>query len=192
MNIREIPGFLSAEECKALVGVAADSFSRATVVGPTTETYHPGRVAESAWIPQDNGLSRDIKLRVAELIGIAACNMEQLSVVRYHEGGEYQPHVDWFDEADPSFMACTLFGGQRVCSVLIYLNDDYRGGETAFPNVGRVFVPQTGKALVWYNHDEHGALSQDNLHAGLPVISGVKHVAIVWVREHRLMGDEFM
>ena len=189
MKISEHHNFLTAEECQTLIDLAGDSFSRATVVGPTSEAYHHGRTAESAWIPQDNAHSIAIKARIAELIGIPVCNMEQVSVVRYKAGGEYQPHVDWFNPDDPSFMACTLFGGQRLCSVLIYLNDGYVGGETDFPNVAMKITPELGKALVWYNHDDSGELTQDSLHAGMPVISGLKYIAIVWVREQKYWGD---
>jgi len=189
MEIAQHHGFLSAEECASIIEMASQHFVKATVVGPTSEGYHPGRVAESAWLPQDHELSITIKQRISDLLDLPVSHMEQISVVRYHEHGEYQPHVDWFDPADPSFMACTLFGGQRSHSVLMYLDTGYEGGQTAFPELGLVIEPELGKMIVWPSRDEDGELSQLSLHAGLPVTSGVKHIAIVWVRELKYWGD---
>lgn len=189
MKIDQHHGFLSASECAGIIEAVSESFTRAKVVSQTSEAYHPGRVAESAWLPQDHELSVSIKQRIADTLGLPTENMEQVSVVRYHVHGEYQPHVDWFDPADESFMACTLFGGQRSHSVLMYLDVDYTGGETGFPNLGLVIAPELGKMVVWPSRGDDGELSQDCLHAGLPVLSGLKHIAIVWVRDHRYWGE---
>jgi hypothetical protein len=64
------------------------------------------------------------------------------------------------------------------------LNDDFTGGETEFPKKDTSVTPQTGRLLIWRNLNEDGTLDYDSLHAGLPVLSGEKNIAIVWVREN--------
>jgi hypothetical protein len=75
-------------------------------------------------------------------------------------------------------------GGQRVYSCLFYLNDDFTGGETEFVNRDIKIKPKTGRLLIWKNIKEDGSLDYDSFHAGLPVISGTKWIAIIWVREN--------
>jgi prolyl 4-hydroxylase len=67
---------------------------------------------------------------------------------------------------------------------LLYLNDDFEGGQTDFPTWKLTVIPQTGSIISWRNMKENGELEKDSLHAGLPVTKGVKYILIVWVREH--------
>ena len=64
---------------------------------------------------------------------------------------------------------------------MLYLNDDFEGGETNFPVINLTVRPQRGMALFWHNVD--GAQIPDNktLHQALPVIRGVKIACNLWV-----------
>jgi len=73
-------------------------------------------------------------------------------------------------------------GGQRAKSALVYLNDDFTGGETEFPKINIRVSPQKGKLVLWDNTFEDGNPDHDSLHAGLPVISGTKYIAVIWIR----------
>jgi hypothetical protein len=67
--------------------------------------------------------------------------------------------------------------------VLVYLNDDYEGGETEFPRLGLRYKGKTGDALVFWNVSQTGELERDSVHAGLPVTSGQKWLLSKWVRQ---------
>lgn len=56
-------------------------------------------------------------------------NGEDIQVLRYEHGQKYDPHYDYF--ADKVNIAR---GGHRVATVLMYLTDVTKGGETVFPN----------------------------------------------------------
>ncbi|HEX3983310.1 MAG TPA: 2OG-Fe(II) oxygenase, partial [Acidisoma sp.] len=82
-------------------------------------------------------------------------------IIRYPEGGEFKPHTD------------THRGNaERAFTVILYLNDDFVGGETAFPNLGYQCRPHAGRTLVFLSTE---------LHAGLPVSGGEKMILIFWV-----------
>jgi prolyl 4-hydroxylase len=76
-------------------------------------------------------------------------------------------------------------GGQRIKSVLFYLNDEFEGGETNFPMKGIKVKPVKSKAIIWDNINEDGTLDYESIHAGLPVISGFKYIATIWIRENK-------
>jgi len=78
-------------------------------------------------------------------------------------------------------------GGQRKYSALIYLNDDFEGGETYFPKINYTVKPEIGKMVIWENLNKDNSLNYDSLHAGLPVLSNEKWICIVWVRETKFI-----
>jgi prolyl 4-hydroxylase len=59
-------------------------------------------------------------------------------------------------------------GGQRIWSIMVYLNEVEEGGGTAFPELEIEVIPERGKLLAWNNVTEQG-LNYDSLHIGLPV-----------------------
>lgn len=56
-------------------------------------------------------------------------NGESIQILHYENGQKYEPHFDYFhDKANQEL------GGHRVATVLMYLSNVERGGETVFPN----------------------------------------------------------
>ena len=58
----------------------------------------------------------------------------------------YKPHLDCLEEAGQ-----VLLGGQRVGTVLVYLNDVDDGGATRFPALGLEVAPRELRAVAWAN-----------------------------------------
>ena len=112
-------------------------------------------------------------------------NGEGLQVLRYGPGAEYKPHYDYFDPAQPGTPSILKRGGQRVASLVCYLNTPERGGATVFPDVQLEVAPVKGNA-VFFSYDRAHA-STRSLHGGAPVVEGEKWVATKWVREGRFI-----
>lgn len=110
-----------------------------------------------------------------------ACG-EHTTVLRYRPGEEYRRHVDFFDPAIPSIWAEAERAGQRDITVLVWLNDDFDGGETEFPLLGLKFKGRTGDALAFWNVTPDGAPDRQTVHAGLPVSRGEKWLISKWIR----------
>lgn len=55
-------------------------------------------------------------------------NGEDIQVLRYEEGQRYEPHYDYFTDK-----VNIVRGGHRLATVLMYLSDVEKGGETVFP-----------------------------------------------------------
>jgi prolyl 4-hydroxylase len=67
-------------------------------------------------------------------------------------------------------------------TVLVYLNDCLRGGQTVFPIMNLHVSPRKGAALVFFPATIDGYLDQMALHAALPAID-TKYVSQVWIRQ---------
>lgn len=121
--------------------------------------------------------------RIARATGLPVHRFEPANLLHYAPGQEYRPHFDFIDPAVPGFQEQLAVFGQRMATVLVYLNDDYEGGETDFPKLGFKFRGQPGDALVFLNVGRDGRPHRASLHAGLPPTRGEKWVLSIWVRD---------
>lgn len=119
-----------------------------------------------------------VNRRLSSLAGLADDQGEFLSVMRYRPGEQYRPHFDNVPPG-PDFDR----NGQRIKTALLYLNDDYEGGETAFLAPDLKVRGRVGDVVVFSNVTADGRGDPASRHAGLPVRSGEKWLASKWFRE---------
>lgn len=177
---------LDADECAALATLAMGRLAGSTVVDDTdgVPRPHANRRSAGAWFERgQTPLVASVEQRVEELLNWPASHGEGLQVLRYEPGGEYRAHFDYFDPAKPGSAPHLAQAGQRVATVIIYLAEPDEGGGTAFPTLGLEVRPRAGSALYFSNVDEQGVIDPATLHAGLPVVRGVKLIATKWLRE---------
>lgn len=177
-------GLLSDAECDALVEAARPRLARSRTVQTQTggEELNPDRTSNGMFFSRgESGLIQRIEARIARLLRWPAENGEGLQVLNYRPGAEYKPHYDYFDPAEPGTPTVLKRGGQRVATLLMYLNDPERGGGTTFPDAGLEVAPQRGHA-VFFSYDRPSPATR-TLHGGAPVIAGEKWVATKWLRE---------
>jgi prolyl 4-hydroxylase len=184
--VEEIEHFLSDAECDEIMALASTKLVPSRLYAPAGDTLNAAqRTSDQAWLyDTDSPLIKRVSDRVAELTCIPVERQEALQVVRYKEGGHYQPHYDacFGDEEHCERMRSNL--GPRRLTVLLYLNsspDDFEGGETVFPKLGHTVLPLKGNAAVFYNSDEKGVLLEQSLHGGNRVTRGEKWVCNKWV-----------
>ena len=100
---------------------------------------------------------------------------ETWQLAKYAVGQEYKAHYDYFN-----FPGYPHQIPDRIATIVLYPNDDFRGGKTAFPELGLSIKPKAGYFL--YFRYPPGDTAKLTLHAGKPVISGEKRIATLWIR----------
>ena len=80
-------------------------------------------------------------------------------------------------------LAAGALFGLGVGTVLVYLNDDYDGGATVFPESGLSVKGKRGDVLVFRNLDSAGRPDPATRHAGTPVTRGTKWLSSCWIRQ---------
>ncbi len=177
---------LTDEECVALRQLAAPRLARSETVDNTTGGSEVNAARTSAGMFFGRGetaLIARIEQRIAALLRWPVENGEGLQVLHYRPGAEYKPHYDYFDPAQPGSATILQRGGQRVGTLVVYLNTPEAGGGTIFPDVQLEVAPVQGHAVFFsYDCAHPGTRS---LHGGAPVIAGEKWVATKWLRERR-------
>jgi len=181
-------GFLSDDECDALIAAARPRMARSLTVENATggEAVNADRTSNGMFFRRaESELVARIETRIARLLHWPLENGEGVQVLHYQPGAEYKPHYDYFDPAAPGTATILKRGGQRVGTLVMYLNNPERGGGTTFPDVGLEVAPQRGNA-VFFSYDRPHPSSQ-TLHGGAPVVSGEKWVATKWLREREFI-----
>lgn len=123
-----------------------------------------------------------LQLRMSNLLGLPVPCFEPTNILHYKPGQEFKPHVDYLNTDQPGLAANMAALGQRIVTLLIYLNDEYEGGETHFPRINFAFKGRAGDALMFGNVSENGEPEPQSLHAGTAPRSGEKWVLSQWVR----------
>lgn len=149
----------------------------ALVIDPVTGRHvpHPVRTSFGAVVgpAHEDLVIRALNARIALASGTTIEQGEPLQVLRYEPGQEFRPHHDTIADA----------GNQRHWTMLVYLNEAYRGGETHFPAAGLTIRSSGGDGLLFRNVDGTGRPDVLARHAGLPVLVGMKWLATRWIRE---------
>ncbi len=175
---------LSHDECDAIIESAKPRLARSLTVQTTTggEELNPDRTSNGMFFARGQTPEvTAVEQRIARLVQWPVENGEGLQVLHYRPGAEYKPHYDYFDPAEPGTPTILKRGGQRVATLVMYLNEPTRGGGTTFPDVGLEVAPVRGHA-VFFSYDRPHP-STRTLHGGAPVLEGEKWVATKWLRE---------
>lgn len=169
--------FATGDECRHLIDAGAPFLQPAVVVDPASGRMvpHPVRRSDGAMfgVHIEDLIVSAINRRIAALSSTEYRQGEPLQLLRYGRGGEYRAHMDALP-SEPN---------QRILTVILYLNDNYRGGETQFLRTGLTFRGKTGDALVFRNVTSDGRADPMSLHAGAPVTNGTKLIATRWIRQ---------
>ncbi|NDD73933.1 MAG: 2-oxoglutarate-dependent dioxygenase [Gammaproteobacteria bacterium] len=165
-----VGNLLSATECDQLIALSRQNMRASTVIDMDSggEKFSGDRSSTGAALTRLGlPLIARIERRLAEFAQWPIEHGEALQILRYGPGQEYKPHYDYVDPTQPGAQPFLARGGQRVASIVMYLNTPQAGGGTAFPDFSY----------------ECAHPSSRTLHAGSPVLKGEKWVATKWLRE---------
>jgi len=173
---------LDAAECDALIALARPRLTPSTLVDPATGRDVASGLRGSLGMffrPAETPLIARLDRRLAELMGLPVSHGEGLQLLHYPVGAGSAPHFDFLQPSNEANRASIARSGQRISTLVCYLNEVAAGGETDFPQRGWQVTPQRGQA-VYFEYDE---ADERSLHASRPVRAGEKWVATKWMRE---------
>jgi prolyl 4-hydroxylase len=111
-------------------------------------------------------------------------NAEYPLILHYENSQSFEQHYDYFIPEDFVMGEGPLeFGGQRIATQLIYLNESFEGGETRFDRTDLVLKPERGMCMLFFNTSPDGNVDPFSRHTGVGVTSGEKWLLARWIRE---------
>jgi hypothetical protein len=229
-RIIEISDLLSPEEADHFYSIAKKLEKQESMVGSHSSVAAKSLKARNSshtWMGRESGKrgrwhSDDIvdrvEDRIFELVRLDTNTSEPFQVVFYQKDQYYYGHHDYTNKETAVDNSYFQYGGNRLVTILLYLNNVDEGGETAFPftdekgnpinrhifpndlydgptacTIGGLRVkPKSGGAVVFYSLKEEGHMDgipdPFSLHAGCKVLSGEKYVSNKWIRNKRVNG----
>lgn len=188
-------GFLSNKECEHLMELARSKLEKSMVADNDSGKSVLSEIRTSSGMFIDKGhdeIIKRIEERIATWTFLPKENGEALQVLKYEHGEKYEPHYDFFQDKVNSAL-----GGHRVATVLMYLSNVTKGGETVFPNSPDHRVkddtwsdcakrsvsvkPTKGDALLFFSLSTEAVTDTMSLHGSCPVIEGEKWSATKWI-----------
>lgn len=175
--------FFDALECGRLMAII-DAVAQPSKAFDTD--YATGyRTSYSGDVDPHDPFIKKLQRRIDDLLGVDPSYGETIQGQRYLPGQEFQAHTDWFPSDTPYWQMEKNRGGQRAITAMAFLNAVEEGGATEFPRLGVSIEPRPGALLMWNNADEHGVPNPWTIHAGTPVVRGVKYIITKWYRSRR-------
>ncbi len=182
--------FLSQDECSRLIDLARPRLTPSTITDPVSgkTVVSENRSSDGMFFRLgENALIERIELRIADLIEMPMENGEGLQVLHYRPGAESAPHFDFLTPGNAENNASIARSGQRVSTMVMYLNDVVDGGGTFFPEINLTVMPKKGSALYFEYCNELNQLDGKSLHAGTRVMQGEKWAMTKWMRQKKFV-----
>ncbi|XP_065202591.1 prolyl 4-hydroxylase subunit alpha-1-like [Planococcus citri] len=151
---------------------------KAALVQGSNKPAFSHRVTESAFMETHLQPLIALENRAEDIFGMSINLSEPWQVLNYAPGGFYNAHNDYLSTSDNHPVKI----GNRLTTMLFYLNDVTLGGETVFPHIGLSVTPIKGSVVVWHNIHADGSQSRLTDHSACPVIIGEKWGFTKWIR----------
>jgi prolyl 4-hydroxylase len=193
--IRSLDNFLSEEECIEIINFAKKKLVPGEIINEDGMSSLDAdyRSADISQLDNDTNsyLTDLVYNKVSNFLDIDKHRFEDLTITHYSPGQHFKIHQDYFVEKQDNLSHKTRtderckFGGNRISTVIIYLNDVSHGGETYFPWVDCIVKPEQGKLMQFdYNYDDNEFMNNvKSQHIAMPVITGDKWIITIWIRE---------
>ncbi len=178
--------FVTPEACACLQAQTSPHMQRATIYDRETggDAVDNRRTNSHCDLNVDvaGPLTFVLRERIAAVTGRPQAAMEAPKVLHYAPGETFAEHYDFLDPTEPGYQQELSLRGQREVTFLIYLNDDYEGGETTFPRLSLSHKGDAGDAVLFVNASPQGEPDRRTLHIGAPPTTGEKWLFSQWIR----------
>jgi hypothetical protein len=190
--VRVFPDFVTDAVCDWLVERARPNLRRALIYDPVggQDMVDHMRTNSAAGFDliQADVVQVAVQTRMAATVGISIHHLEGPTVLHYAEGEEITNHFDFVNPRIPNYETEIGQRGQRIITFLVYLNEDYEGGETDFATLGLRYRAAKRDGLFFTNALPTGEPDARMVHAGLPPRDGEKWIVSQFIRNRAVLG----
>jgi len=186
--IRHFPGFLSDNACKWLMEHVR-TFLKPAMIYSGDQIRHieddmRTNSVGALHLGSIDMINVFLQYRIAAVTGLPIDNFDGPTALHYAVGEEIKDHYDYINPKVPNYEEEIRTRGERLITFLVYLNDDYEGGDTAFPLLDVSHHGTRGDGLLFVNVGPDKKPDSRSVHAGRPPTRGEKWLLSQFVREH--------
>ena len=187
-----IDKFITNKEIEYIINASKGKLNKANVsyLNKDAKNYknYKGRTNKSYWLDKNSDpITLKLCKRIAKEVDCDWIHFENFQIIHYGPGEEYQYHFDAYNKKElEKYNNFCGERGNRLKTVLVYMNNVEEGGGTGFKNIGKgetVVEAKKGRMVVFENVNKKNEIYKRSLHAGLPIIKGEKWAFNLWLRE---------
>jgi hypothetical protein len=190
--VRAFPEFVTDPVCDWLIEQARPRLKRALIYDPVGGKDIADHMRTNSAAGFDLACADVVQIvvqtRIAAATGIPLHHMEGPTVLHYAPGEQITNHYDFVNPRTPNYAEEIARRGERIATFLVYLNDDYEGGETDFPNLGLRYHGAKRGGLLFANALPSGEPDLRMVHAGLPPTDNAKWLMTQFIRNRVVLG----
>jgi hypothetical protein len=191
--VRAFPEFIPDQACGWLIERARGRLKRALIYAPeqggdVADEMRTNTAAGFDLIDADL-VQIAIQYRMSVAVGLPVHNMEGPTVLHYEVGEQITNHFDFLNPKIPNYENEVAKRGERIITFLVYLNDEYSGGETDFHLLGLRHKGRRREGLFFTNALPNGRPDTRMVHAGLPPTSGEKWIVSQFIRNRAVLNS---
>ena len=186
--IIEFPNFLNPKDCDKFIDLTKGNLEKARVVDiDLKEKFSLGRTNETSVFTLDHSsFIKQFASSFTKCFSLQTKNLTSFQVLKYSKSQHYSQHFDAYSEKTLSNRGKS----QRLFTFIIYLNDDFLGGHTAFPLLDISIEPKKGSLLAFQNCFEGTEYAHPkSLHTSIPVQEGIKWALLFWSKETLVLDE---
>jgi prolyl 4-hydroxylase len=188
--IKTFEHLLSEEICRWLVRLSAQRLKRALVYDAAKRRNYASETRTNS-IAEFNLVENELLHFLIQQKMSSACNVpmvqfEGTAILNYQPGEEISPHFDFVDPKMRNYDQEIATNGQRIITFLIYLNEEYEGGDTLFTELNLSFKGKTGDGIFFTNSLPDGSSDIRTRHSGTPPTSGEKWILSQFIRNREV------
>lgn len=184
-RIRAVDSFVPREACDWLMARAAGKYRPSMMFDGQKSTFLATRTCSDFKfdIVEADCVLQIVRERIAAITGLPVVAFEPPQIFHYALGQEIKPHYDALRLGDQGYGQGGAYKGDRIATFLLYLNDDYDGGELEFPKVGLKHRGKAGDGVYFAHIDGNGVPDRNSLHAALPITRNEKFILSQWIHD---------
>ncbi len=190
--VRVFRNFVTDSACAWLIEQARPNLRRALIYDPVggkdIADHMRTNSAAGFDLMHADLVQAAVQWRMSVAVGVPVGHMEGPTVLHYAVGEQITNHYDFVNPRIQNYQAEIEKRGQRIVTFLVYLNDDYEGGETDFPDLGLRYHGAKGQGIFFTNALPNGEPDLRMVHAGLPPKDNEKWIMSQFIRNRVVLG----
>ncbi|MEO8464778.1 MAG: 2OG-Fe(II) oxygenase [Gammaproteobacteria bacterium] len=190
--VRIFPEFVTDPICAWLIERAQPKLQRALIYDPGNRKDMADHMRTNSAagfdLVQADLVQVAVQSRMSIASGVPLHHMEGATVLHYAIGEQITNHYDFVNPKTPNYEQEIRERGQRIATFLVYLNDDYEGGETDFPQLSLRYHGGKRAAIVFSNALPDGQPDLRMVHAGLPPRDAEKWLMTQFIRNRPVLN----
>ncbi len=190
--MRVFANFVTHSVCAWLIEQARPSLKRALIYDPVggkdIADHMRTNSAAGFDLMHADVVQAAVQWRMSIAVGVPVAHMEGPTVLHYGVGEQITNHYDFVNPRIPNYQSEIEKRGQRIVTFLVYLNDDYEGGETDFAQLRLRYHGAKGHGIFFTNALPNGEPDLRMVHAGLPPKDNEKWLMSQFIRNRVVLG----